>query len=116
MGIPRKWTGITGRNLANVPDEPGVYEIADRFKQTVDIGSSENLAERIPRKLRDPKFRGQAAYFRFIEDDDPEAAEAELQAGYMARYGRKPRFTKRVQGEAYDILDELVEEDHNGHN
>ena len=110
MGISKRWTRITPSNLANVPDEPGAYEIADRFKRTVDIGGSENLAQRIPRKVRDPKFRGQAAFFRFVEDYEPETAEAELQAEYMARYGERPRFTGRVQGEAYQILDELEEE------
>jgi len=109
MSIPKRWTRISPWNLGNIPDEPGAYEIADRFKRTIDIGSSENLAERIPKKVRGPKFRGQATYFRFVEDYEPEATEAELQAEHMAYYGKKPKFTKRVQGEAYDILDELME-------
>ena len=66
------------------------------------------MAQRIPEKLRDRKFKGQARFFRFVEDYDPDLAEAELQAEFMARYGRRPRFTGRVQGEAYDILDEIL--------
>ena len=109
MGIAKRWTRITPWNLAYVPDEPGAYEIADRFKRTIDIGGSDNLSERIPRKLRDPKFNGQSRYFRYIEDWDWEGAEAELQATFMARYGRTPRFTYRVQGEAYDILEGILD-------
>jgi hypothetical protein len=108
MGIPKRWAKITPWNLNNIPDEPGAYEIADRFRRTIDIGGSENLAARIPRKVRDPKFMGRAIYFRFTEDLDPELAEAELQAQFMAQFGRKPWLTRRVQGEAYDILEELL--------
>ena len=109
MSIRKRWSRIDGWALDNIPDEPGAYEIADRYKTVIDIGGSENLANRIPRKLRDPKFKGQAAYFRFVEDEDPYIAEAELQAEFMARYGRKPRFTKRVQGEAYELLEETID-------
>ena len=108
MGIPKRWSRISGWNLANIPDEPGAYEIADRFKMTIDIGGSGNLAERVPEKLMDPKFRGQARFFRFVEDYDADLAEAELQAEFMAKHGRRPRFTFRFQGEAYDILEEIL--------
>lgn len=107
MGIPHRWARVTHRNLARIPEEPGAYEIGDWWGNIVDIGGSENLASRIPSKLSDPKFRGQAQLFRYMIDDDPQYAEAELQAAFMAKYGRKPRFTYRVQGEAYDLLDEL---------
>ena len=106
MGIPKRWTKITPRSLGNVPDEPGAYEIADTFRRTIDIGGSEILAERLPRKVRDPKFRGQAIYFRYIEDGDPWAAEAELQADFISQHGEPPRFTYRVQGAAYDLLED----------
>ena len=75
---------------------------------TFDIGGSGNLAERVPKKLTDPKFRGQARFFRFVEDYDPDLTEAELQAEFMARYGRCPKFTGRLQREAYDILEEIL--------
>ncbi len=45
MGIPKRWSRISGWNLVNIPDEPVAYEIADRFKRTIDIGGSGNLAE-----------------------------------------------------------------------
>lgn len=106
MGIYKRWSRITSWNINQIPDEPGAYEIADRYKQTIDIGGSENLAERIPRKLADRKFNGRAAYFRFEEDYDPWTLEAELQAQYMAKHGQKPPYTGRVQGEAYDILED----------
>ena len=67
---------------------------------TIDIGGSGDLAQRIPEKLRDRIFKGQARFFRFVEDYDPDLAEAELQAEFMARYGSRPKFTVRVQGEA----------------
>ena len=108
MGIAKRWSRIDCGNLANIPDEPGAYEIADRFKWTIDIVASEDFSERIPEKSVHTKFKGQAVYFRFIEDYEPWAAEAELQAEFMARYGRKPRFTYRLQGEAYDLLDDLL--------
>lgn len=107
MGISKRWSRIEPDTFWLIPDAPGAYEIGDRHRRIIDIGSSENLAERIPNKLRDQKFKGQARYFRFIEDDDPEAIEAELQVGYIARYGEKPRFTGRVQGEVYEILEGL---------
>ena len=52
MGIPKRWSRINHWSLANIPDEPGAYEIADRFRRTIDIGGSGNLAERIPEKVR----------------------------------------------------------------
>ena len=108
MPIFKRWSRINSWNLANVPDEPGVYEIADRWRNIVDIGGSENLAYRIPEKIRNPKFGGQARFFRYDIDYDPGHAEAEHQAVFMARRGQKPKFTFRVQGEAYDILDDIL--------
>ena len=110
MGIPKRWTPARSRGLSRIPDEPGAYEIANRFKETIDIGGSRNLAERLPRKLGDPKFRGQAVYFRYIEDFDHGMAEAELQADYMFKYGDQPRFTGRVRGEAYDLLEDWLDD------
>ena len=76
MGIPHRWARITRRNLARIPEEPGAYEIGDWWGNIVDIGGSENLAYRIPRKLSNPKFQGQARLFRYRIDDDPYYAEA----------------------------------------
>ena len=56
MGIPKKWSRITSWHLENIPEEAGAYEIADRFKRTIDIGGSGNLAARLPRKVSDQKF------------------------------------------------------------
>lgn len=75
MGVPRRWISISYLSLARIPDEPGAHEIGDRRGRVIDIGNSWNIAERIPRKIRDSKFRGQAAFFRYVEDDDPDVAE-----------------------------------------
>ena len=49
-------------------------------------------------------------YFRYIEDFDHEMAEAELQADYMLKYGDKPRFTGRVRGDVYDLLEDWLDD------
>ena len=56
MPIFKRWSRINRWNLGRIPDEPGVYEIGERWRNIVDIGSSESLADRIPEKVRNPKF------------------------------------------------------------
>jgi len=91
MPIFRRWTNINRWNLARVPDDPGIYEIGDRWGNIIDIGGSENLAYRIPRKVQDSKFVGQAWRFRYEVCYDWDYAEAEQQARFMARHGIRPR-------------------------
>lgn len=105
MGIYRRWSKINQRNLDQLPDAPGAYELADRFGNVIDIGGSTDLSDRIPKKFRNQNVRRRAAKFRYVEDWDPFWAEAELQAQFTRRFGRRPQLTRRIRGEAYDILD-----------
>jgi len=101
MPIPKKWSRFNRENVSKVPKVPGVYEIANQKKTTIDRGGSDaqtGVYGRLSQRLRNKKpptgkhFRFQTAGL-FQTGIGLEATHAEKFR--KQHHGRNPRYTKR---------------------
>ena len=91
MGMTGAWTSFTPLQVSGVPNEAGVYELADLSRATLYIGRSEDLNRRLQDLLNttDRCWR-QAAHFRYELTPQPERRQRELLEQYSQKHERYP--------------------------
>jgi excinuclease UvrABC nuclease subunit len=78
-------------HVANVPEQEGVFELADSSRSTIYFGRSDDLKGRLQQFLdtTDPCFR-RAAHFRYELTARSEQRKRELLKEYYERHDRYP--------------------------
>lgn len=91
MGIPATWSSLTAVQVASVPNQAGVYELANFSRSTIYIGRSDDLNQRLQGALNssDP-CRRRATWFRYEVTSWSEQRERELLEEYLEQHGRYP--------------------------
>ena len=91
MGIVSAWRSLTLVQVASVPKQEGVYELADSSRATIYIGQSKDLKSRLQTLLttNDPFWR-HAANFRYELTSRSEQRKRELLEEYSNKHGRHP--------------------------
>ena len=97
MSIQKRWSEL--KDLKELPDSFGVYEIADPWRRTLYIGSG-RIEERIKRHKRDKDqcFR-KGKYLRFEKigsESKCRARKRRLLREYEAKHGTLPKYNKRI--------------------
>lgn len=98
MPIRKRWSRFDLENVWELEDEPGVYELANRYGRIINTGGSDSsVRDRLLSHLRTNKYPT-AVYFRcqyagfFDSGIQLEAIHSEK---FRKKYGRRPRYTKR---------------------
>ncbi len=91
MGILATWNTLTAVQVASVPKQEGVYELANFSRSTIYIGRSDDLNRRLQGSLNttDP-CRRRATYFRYELTSQSEQRERELLEEYFQQHERYP--------------------------
>lgn len=91
MGIAAPWHSLTFVQVASVPKQKGVYELADSHRATIYIGQSADLHGLLHTLLNtnDPLWR-RAANFRYELASWPQHRRRELLDEYFQHHGRYP--------------------------
>ena len=91
MGIVADWRSLTSVQLASVPKEEGVYELADSSRSTIYIGQSNDLNRRLQALLNtNDLFWRHAAYFRYELTSRSDQRKRELLEEFSHKNGRYP--------------------------
>ncbi|MBI2886005.1 MAG: hypothetical protein HYY02_02225 [Chloroflexi bacterium] len=96
MAIQARWTRLGAWAMNNLPQGPGVYELANVTFQTIFFGSCEDLSLRLHQHLytRDPCL-SRAWHFRFEEHANAAARLRELVEEYQHEQGALPDCMKQ---------------------
>ena len=99
MPIAKRWSRFDEKTLENVPSVYGVYELGNRLRNVIYIGSG-ILDERLRShfRSRNPCFQ-KAYYFRYEPTYGGERArsrERALLREYKRRYGELPLCNERI--------------------
>ena len=91
MGIAAIWHSLTFVQVASVPKQTGVFELADSRRATIYIGQSTDLQAQLQTLLssNDPLWR-RAANFRYELASWPQQRRRELLEEYFQHHGRYP--------------------------
>jgi hypothetical protein len=79
------WRPLFPDQLAEVPDRPGVYELATLVRTIVYVGEAGNLASALSQhvSLAGGPSSQNRRYFRFVEVERPEQLQRQLLAEYQ---------------------------------
>jgi len=91
MGILTTWNSLTAVQVASVPKQQGVFELANFSRSTIYIGRSDDLHRRLQGAVNatDP-CRRRATYFRYELTPWSEQRERELLEEYFHQHDRYP--------------------------
>ncbi|MEO0225345.1 MAG: GIY-YIG nuclease family protein [candidate division WOR-3 bacterium] len=91
MTIEGPWRRLIPEQIKNVPDYPGVYELADILQEMIYIGSASSLVQAIEQvyERRDPDLKT-AAFFRFQLTQDYEKEHKRLLEEFRVQFNRLP--------------------------
>jgi hypothetical protein len=84
---PKKWLAVNEKNLQQVPEAEGVFQLWDRDHNVLWIKGTANLRQELLRAIED---HDQAAGFDFEEDKMYSKRESELIQRYLQEHGRMP--------------------------
>ena len=109
MPIQKRWTKFTYYNITKTSEEPGAYEIANRYGKIIYTGGSNvSVRSRLMNHFRNNKF-STASYFRYEVAGLFESG-IDLEAYHFSKYqnthNRKPRYTVRSP-RLYDYFSEI---------
>jgi hypothetical protein len=88
MGIAAVWRPITSTTLEELPEEPGVFELANLVRSVLFIGGSAagGLRAELSSALNDPRLRSAARYLRFELTAEPASRAEEILSSYRAAH------------------------------
>lgn len=84
---PKKWLAVNEKNVQQVPETEGVFQLCDRDHKVLWIKGAANLRQELLRATED---NHEAAWFDFEEDKLYSKRESELIQRYLQEHGRMP--------------------------
>ncbi len=99
MPFRKRWYPFMEWAIVAVPDAPGAYELGDRNREILCIGSTSTSLREILRRLYQNKMPD-ATRFRFEITQEARAAKPMERVHlrrFRQRYGRPPRYQHAVQ-------------------
>lgn len=106
MANGTRWRVITPALLAELPEQPGIFEVGNLVRSILFIGAaSGSLAEEIRRILVEPRMLSRAHCIRFEAIDEAEEVAQQRLAAYRREHAgalpyaqRQDAFTNLIEG------------------